>query len=127
MNFWIEIIIISLIGTIGNIMFKIGTDGFGQLTFGSFLTKEFYLTALFSKFGWVIFISLIINFTSKILIMSPLSKEKYGLVWSLLTPIGMILSISAGYLLFHENYTIKELLGMSLGIISVWLMGENSF
>jgi len=123
-NIWIEMLTIVLIGTLGNCLFKIGTDGFGELSFESFFTREFFEKAFTSKFGWIIFVSLIINFVSRVLIMSPLSKGKYGIVWSILTPLGIVFSIGTGYLLFHETYTIRELLGVSLAIASMWLMGQ---
>lgn len=126
MNLWLEIFIIVVIGTIGNLLFKIGTDGFGELSFQSFLTKEFVEKAFTSKFGWIIFGSLIVNFLSRVLIMSPLSKGKYGITWSLLTPLGILLSIGTGYFLFHETYTMRELLGVGMAILSVWLMGGVS-
>ena len=122
MNLWLEILIIVLIGTVGDCIFKIGTDGFGELSFKSFLTKEFWVKAFTSKFGWIIVVSLMINFISRVLTMSPLSKEKYGIVWSLRIPLGIVLSIVTGYLIFHETYTVRELIGVSLAIASVWLM-----
>ena len=124
MNIWMELLTIVVIGTLGNSLFKIGTDGFGELSFECFFTREFYVKAFTSKFGWIIFVSLIINFISRMLIMSPLSKGKYGIVWSILMPLGIVFSIGTGYLLFHETYTIRELLGVSLAIASVWLMGS---
>ncbi len=124
MNIWMEILTIALIGTLGNCLFKIGTDGFGELSFESFFTREFFEKAFTSKFGWIIFVSLIINFVSRVMIMSPLSKGKYGIVWSILTPLGIVFSIGTGYLLFHETYTIRELLGVILAIASMWLMGQ---
>lgn len=123
MNIWVEALIIVLIGAVGNCLFKVGTDGFGELSFKSFFTKEFFEKAFTSRFGWIIFVSLIINFVSRVLVMSPLSKGKYGIVLSLLTPLGIVFSIGAGYFLFHETYTIRELLGVALAIASVWLMG----
>jgi len=122
-NLWIEILVIVLIGTIGNCLFKIGTDGFGELSFKSFFTKEFLFKAFTSKFGWIIFASLIVNFVSRVLVMSPLSKGKYGIVWSLLTPLGIVFSIFTGYFVFHETYTIRDLLGVAFAMVSVWLMG----
>ena len=126
MNLWLEIMIIVLIGTFGNMLFKIGTDGFGELSFQSFLTKEFFEKAFTSKFGWIIFGSLIVNFLSRVLIMSPLSKGKYGITWSLLTPLGILLSMVMGYFIFHETYTYREMFGVVMAIVSVWLMGGVS-
>jgi multidrug transporter EmrE-like cation transporter len=125
-NLWLEIIIIVLIGTCGNLLFKMGTDGFGELSFQSFITKEFFEKAFTSKFGWIIFGSLIINFLSRVLIMSPLSKGKYGITWSLLTPLGILFSMISGYIIFHETYTYREMLGVAMAIFSVWLMGGVS-
>jgi multidrug transporter EmrE-like cation transporter len=126
MNIVLELLLISFIGTVGNILFKIGTDGFGELTFSSFFTREFILKAFTSKFGWIIFVSLIINFTSRVLIMSPISKEKYGIVWSLTITLGMISAVLSGYLIFHETYTIKEIFGIGLTLIGMWFITTSN-
>ena len=123
MNIWIEILLIVVVGTAGNILFKIGTLGFGELSFSSFFTKEFFVKAFTSKFGWLIFGSLIINFAGRVLIMSPLSREKFGIVFNMLAPLSVIFTIIVGYLVFHETYTVRELIGVLLAIASVWLMG----
>jgi len=103
MNAWLEILVIVIIGTVGNYLFKIGTDGFGELSFKSFFTREFFEKAFTSKFGLIIFVSLIINFVSRVLIMSPLSKSRFGIVWVLITQLGIIFSIFTGYLMFQEK------------------------
>lgn len=123
MNILLELLSIVIVGTLGNILFKIGTGGFGELEFSSFFTKEFIVKALTSKWGWIIFVSLIINFAGRILIMSPLSKEKFGVVFNMLAPLSIVFSIVTGYFIFHESYSTKELAGVLLAVISVWLMG----
>lgn len=117
-----EIVVIVLIGTVANSLFKIGTDGFGELSFKSFFTKEFVFKVLTTKYGWIIFVSLLINLIGRILLMSPFSKAKYGVIWSLATPLGLAFAIIVGYVIFHETYSTKELAGMALMIFATWLI-----
>ena len=117
------LIVANLFAVIGNIIFKIGVNGFGKLTLNDFFTKEFYEKAFLTKYGWLIFASFWVGLIGKVLTMVPISQEKFGVVLSLIAPIGLIMSVAAGYFVFHETYTIKELLGIVLAIVAVFLLG----
>ncbi len=119
---FLEVLIITFIGTLGNILFKIGTDGFGKLSFGSFFSQEFLMKAFFTKYGWVVFFSLLINLASRIMTMSPLSKGKSGIVWSLSIPLSLILMVLSGHFIFGEEYTIKEIVGIVVTTVGLVMM-----
>jgi len=116
-------IVANLFAVIGNIIFKIGINGFGKLTLNDFFTKEFYQKAFFTKYGWLIFASFWVGLIGKVITMVPISQEKFGVVLSLLAPIGLIMSVAAGYFVFHETYTIRELVGIGLAVVAVFLLG----
>jgi multidrug transporter EmrE-like cation transporter len=116
-------IVANLFAVIGNIIFKIGINGFGKLTLNDFFTKEFYQKAFFTKYGWLIFASFWVGLIGKVITMVPISQEKFGVVLSLLAPIGLIMSVVAGYFVFHETYTIRELVGIGLAVVAVFLLG----
>jgi multidrug transporter EmrE-like cation transporter len=116
-------IVANLFAVIGNIIFKIGVNGFGKLSLNDFFTKEFYQKAFLTKYGWLIFASFWVGLIGKVITMIPMSQEKFGVVLSLLAPIGLIMSVAAGYFVFHETYTIRELIGIGLAIIAIFLLG----
>ena len=117
-----EVLLITFIGTLGNILFKIGTAGFGKLSFSSFSSQEFLKNAFFTKYGWIIFFSLLINLVSRIMTMSPLSKGKSGIVWSLSIPLSLVLMVLSGYFIFGEEYTIKEIAGIVVTTVGLVMM-----
>jgi len=57
--------------------------------------------------------------------MIPMSKEKFGIVITILTPLGLSLSVLAGYFIFHETYSIREIVGIGLTIIAVTLLASG--
>ena len=117
------LIISGLFGVIGNIIFRIGVEGFGKLTISDFFTKEFYQKAFFTKYGWLIFASFWVGLIGKVMTMVPMSREKFGVVLSLIAPIGLIMSVAAGYFIFHETYTIRELIGITLAVAAIIVLG----
>jgi multidrug transporter EmrE-like cation transporter len=117
------IIVANLFAVIANIIFKIGVNGFGKLSLNDFFTKEFYQKAFFTKYGWLIFASFWVGLIGRVLTMVPMSQEKFGVVISLIAPIGLMMSVAAGYFVFHETYTIRELIGIGLAVIAVFLLG----
>lgn len=119
---FVEVLIITFIGTLGSILFKIGTSGFGELSFSSFFSQEFLKNAFLTKYGWIIFFSLLINLVSRILTMSPLSKGKSGIVWSLSIPLSLILMVLSGHFIFGEEYTIKEIVGIVVTTVGLVMM-----
>lgn len=123
MNLLVEALVICVVGILANIVFKIGVEGFGNLAFDSFLDPEFYRQAFTTRHGWIVFFSLVVSFTGKLLIMAPMSRHKFGVVISILTPISLTLSVLAGAVIFHETYTWKEALGIVLAVCSVFLLG----
>lgn len=125
--FLFELVAITFFGTVGNCLFKVGVDRFGEkFGFTSFLKGKFYVKALTSLAGWTIFCSLLLNFSGRVLLMAPLSKQKFGVVISLLTPLGLSLSILAGYFVFHESYSLRELAGLGLAVVTVALLAGGS-
>lgn len=121
--FVIECVIITLIGLAGNCLFKIGTDKFQQkISFNTFFQREFLQKTLFTWAGWTIFASLILNFTSRIMLMIPFSKERFGIVWSLMIPLGLTATVLAGIFVFKETYSIREIAGIVLTIVAVFLL-----
>lgn len=123
MNIVVELLLITLIGNFGNILFRLGGDLHGPLNLKEMFTSTFIVEAATSKWGWIILVSLTLNFTSRILLLSPLTQWRYAIVWSVLSALGGIISLLIGTLLFHEQYTPRELTGILLAVIGVWLMG----
>jgi len=150
-RFWISIAVISVIGTLGSVLFKYGTDAFGMLTFerllhvemskmslaglaalsvgsamallGGYMLKpaSFALEFLFYP---AVFIALVMLFVSRFLIGIPLSVTGLGRLNALLTVLSIVLTAAASAVVFKESFNTRVIIGFLLGAVSILLMGE---
>jgi len=150
-RFWISIAVISIIGTLGSVLFKHGTDAFGMLTFerllhiemskislaglaalsvgavmvllGGYMLKpaSFALEFLFYP---AVFIALVMLFVSRFLIGIPLSVTGLGRLNALLTVLSIVLTAAASAVVFKESFNTRVIIGFLLGAVSILLIGE---
>jgi len=150
-RFWISIAVISVIGTLGSVFFKHGTDAFGMLTFerllhvemskmslaglaalsvgsamvllGGYMLKpaSFALEFLFYP---AVFIALVMLFVSRFLIGIPLSVTGLGRLNALLTVLSIVLTAAASAVVFKESFNTRVIIGFLLGAVSILLIGE---
>jgi len=150
-RFWISIAVISIIGTLGSVLFKHGTDAFGMLTFerllhiemskislaglaalsvgavmvllGGYMLKpaSFALEFLFYP---AVFIALVMLFVSRFLIGIPLSVTGLGRLNALLTVLSIVLTALASAVVFKESFDTRVIIGFLLGAVSILLIGE---
>ena len=149
--FWLPIALIILVGTIGGLLFKYGTNAFGsislermfeiQLSSRTFLYLGMMLVGvlliLFSGyslrgeffamrflFSPLIFCALVALFISRLLIGVPLSVTGLGRLTMILTTLSAVATVIASAIVFKESYPPRVALGVVLGIAAVALIGE---
>jgi drug/metabolite transporter (DMT)-like permease len=150
-RFWMWIVAITAIGTLGSVLFKYGTNAFGTLTLDRLLRFDFSKAsvlglALFSfgaaaallggyllrdasfaaefLFYPAIFLALAMLFVSRFLIGIPLSVTGLGRLNALLTVISIVTTTVASALIFKEAFSVRVILGFLLGMASILLIGE---
>jgi len=150
-RFWMSIAVITIIGTVGSILFKYGTDAFGTLTFERLLQVELSKTSLAGLFilsvgilmtllgGYAlraasfafeflfypaVFFALVMLFVSRFLIGIPLSVTGLGRLNALLTVLSIISTAAASAIVFKEAFSMRVVAGFLLGAISVLLIGQ---
>mgnify|MGYP001115722189 CR=1 FL=1 len=150
--FFSSVFLVVILGTIGSVLFKYGTDRLGSITFerlaGVTVNTEFLLYSVLMIFGVilvfysgyslrehsfamyylfspVIFLSLLILFVSRFLIGIPLSMTGLGRLSVVVTVLSMVATVIASYLVFKETFSIKVFLGIVLGVIAIFLIGEE--
>ena len=124
MNVTIMLIITVILGVIGDMIFKIGTNKnpFGKLTINNFFDLNFYKSALTSPWGWIIALSLIVNLISKLLLMIPWSTERFAFVTAIVSPMVLTLTIVFSYVVFKDSYSTREIIGMVTAIVAVIIL-----
>lgn len=151
MRFWASIVAITVIGTLGSVLFKHGTNVFGTLTLdrlfhsepskaslfglavfllgviatllGGYLLRDAFFAAEF-LFYPTVFLALAMLFVSRFLIGIPLSVTGLGRLNALLTVVSIVTTTVASALIFKESFSTRVVFGFVLGIASILLIGE---
>jgi len=150
-TFWITVLLIVGLGTVGGVLFKYGTNTLGTIDYRRLLEIKMSTTTvvlagllLFSVFlffftGYslgdhtfaakylfspIIFLALIMLAFSRFLIGVPLSVTGLGRLTGLLTALGVITTAVASVLAFKETFSARELAGIALAVAAVILIGE---
>lgn len=148
--FWISVGLVVLFGTIGGVLYKIGTNQI-PVTLDRLVQVELsretlpYLFLLFLSVGLfffsgyslrdkifaanylfapVIFLALIMLSLSRFVIGVPLSQRGLGQLTALLTALGVVATAVASWIVFRENFSLRAILGVALGVVAVILIGE---
>jgi len=150
--FWVAVAAIVLLGTIGSIIYKYGTNEIGAISFeklfdikmsgrfwlyGALMVAGFLLFvfggmnlrsesfAMNYLFSPVIFTALVLMFLSRFLVGIPLSTTDLGRYTVITTSLGVIATTVASFLVFKEEITTRLLLGIVLGIVAVFLLSGS--
>jgi len=150
-RFWLSILAITVIGTVGSVLFKYGTNAFGTLTldrllqmelskaafiglailtigvamtfFGGYMLREAFFGIKY-LFYPAIFLALVMLFISRFLIGIPLSVTGLGRLNALLTVVSIASTAAASAVIFKETFNVRVIVGFVLGMASVLLIGE---
>jgi len=149
--FWISVGLVVLFGTIGGVLYKIGTNQIQGITLDRLVQVELsretlpYMFLLFLSVGLfffsgyslrdkifaanylfapVIFLALIMLSLSRFVIGVPLSQRGLGQLTALLTALGVVATAVASWIVFRENFSLRAILGVALGVVAVILIGE---
>jgi len=149
--FWLPIVLIIVIGTVGGLLFKYGTNAFGSISLermfeiqfssstffylgmmlvgvllivfsGYSLRGEFF--AMRFLFSPMIFCALVALFISRLLIGVPLSVTGLGRLTMIVTTLGAVATVVASAIVFKESFPPRVALGVVLGIAAIALIGE---
>jgi drug/metabolite transporter (DMT)-like permease len=151
LTFWVAVVLIVVLGTIGSVLFKFGTNALGTIDFRRLLEIRMSTTAvllagllifsvmLFFYSGYslgqhsfaarylftpIIFLALIMMAFSRFLIGVPLSMTGLGRLTGLLTALGVLTTAVASNLVFKETFSTRVLAGIALAVVAVILIGE---
>jgi len=149
--FWLPIALIIVVGTIGGLLFKYGTNAFGSISLermfeiqlssrtllylgimlagallivfsGYSLRGEFF--AMRFLFSPLIFCALVALFISRLLIGVPLSVTGLGRLTMIVTTLSAVATVVASAIVFKESFPPRVALGIVLGVAAIALIGE---
>lgn len=149
--FWISIALVVVFGTVGGVLYKMGTNQIQGITLDRLVQVQLsretipYLGLLLLSVGLfffsgyslrdrifaanylfapVIFLALIMLSLSRFIVGVPLSQRGLGQLTALLTALGVVATAIASWIIFRENFSPRAILAVALGVVAVYLIGE---
>lgn len=117
--FWVQSITIVLFGTIGALLFKLGVDQVGEINPWDI---SCWVRLVFKP---ATFFGLLCLLLSRLLFSLPLSRTGIGKFSALIIPLNIIAIAVSSAILFREQFRYREIVGITLGLIAVTLIGSE--
>lgn len=117
------IVAVSLLGAVGNILFKIGTSKWGLIPPQRFLDISFSIQYLFTP---SIFIALVILFLGRFLIGSPLSVLGVTQAFVAITVLSLVFTLVLEALILNQRYDLWTYVGIIIGLASIVLISRGT-
>jgi hypothetical protein len=149
--FIVSLVVITLSGVAGYLLYKLGSNSLGVITFERLAEADLtgrslaYLAVMLLGFLLVayggyelrshifamrylftpaIFAGLVLLFVSRFLIGIPLSVTGVGKLTAVLTVLLVLGTAAASSIVFKESYSLRVVAGMALAALSILLIGE---
>jgi len=149
--FWSAMVVIVVLGTVGGILIKHGTNQFGAISLQRMLelnlSRDFFISMAILGLGIVlaaygglslrdrwfamsylftptIFIGLVFLFFSRMLIGVPLSVTGLGRLTVVLTALLVAATVIASAIVFKEAFPPRVIVGIVLAVVAILLIGE---
>jgi len=119
---WATILLISLLGALGNILFKIGTERWGSIPVQRFLDLSFSLRYFFTL---EIFVALAILFLGRFLVGSPLSVTGATQLFVAVAVLSLVFTAVLEGIILHRIYDSWTYLGIVIGLISIAMIARS--
>jgi drug/metabolite transporter (DMT)-like permease len=119
---WAVVVAISLLGAVGNILFKFGTDKLGSIPPQRFLDVSFIFQYLFTP---SIFAALVLLFLGRFLTGSPLSVLGVTQAFVIVTVLSLAFTLIFDTVIFRQVYDAWTYVGIMLGLASVVLIARG--
>jgi len=119
LTFWIQSFFIVLFGTIGAILFKFGVNQFGKIEVWDIYC---WIRLVFTP---AIFLGLVCLFLSRLLFSLPLKRMGVGRFSAIIIPLNIIAIAIASAIVFKEEFNVKDIIGIVLGLIAIILIGSE--
>ena len=117
-RFWIQTVLIIILGTTGALLFKLGVDQAGGLQNKPIF---FWIKFLFTP---VVFMGLALLFSSRLLWALPLSEIDIGRYAMIVTPLNLLLLAILSHIFFKETLAIKDYVGILFALVGVILLAR---
>ena len=119
---WALIILISLIGSFGNILWKIASNNIGQISWQKLLDIQWSIRTLFSP---LVFTSLFIMFLGRFASMVPTGYMGITQLVVSTTILTLIFTAILDTLILNTRYPAEVWVGVAIGLLAIYFIGRS--
>jgi len=119
---WLLIMLVSFVGSCGNILWKIASNNIGQVSWKELLNVQWNLKTLFTP---LVFTALFLMFVGRFASMVPTGYMGITQLVTSITILTLIFTALLDTLLLQTKYPLNVWIGVVVGILAVYFIGSD--
>jgi len=122
LTIWIIIILVSLAGSCGNILWKLASNHIGQISWRKLLDITWDIRTLFTP---IVFIALTLMFISRFASIVPTGYMQITQIMTAITVLSLIFTAVLDRIFLKTKYPPDVWIGIIIGILSIYFMARS--
>jgi hypothetical protein len=119
---WLLITLVSLVGSCGNILWKIASNHIGQASWKELLNIQWNLKTLFTP---LVFAALFLMFVGRFASMVPTGYMGITQLVTSITILTLIFTALLDTLFLQTKYSLNVWIGVVIGLLAVYFIGSD--
>jgi uncharacterized protein YceK len=119
---WLLIMLVSFVGSCGNILWKIASNHIGQVSWKELLNVQWNLKTLFTP---LVFTALFLMFVGRFASMVPTGYMGITQLVTSITILTLTFTALLDTLLLQTKYPLNVWIGVVIGILAVYFIGSD--
>lgn len=119
---WVLIVIVSLIGSFGNILWKVASNNIGQISWKKLLNIRWDLQTLFTP---LVFTSLFLMFVGRFASIVPTGYMGITQLVTSITILTLVFTALLDTIILKTKYPLNVWIGVIIGSIAIYLISYS--
>jgi len=119
---WILIVAVALVGSIGNILWKIASNQIGQISWNLLLDVRWDLQTLFTP---IVFTALFLMFVGRFMSIVPSGYMGITQLITSITILTLVFTAVLDTVILKTRYPLSVWIGIIIGIIAIYLISYS--
>lgn len=119
---WLLIMLVSFVGSCGNILWKIASNNIGQVSWKELLNVQWNLKTLFTP---LVFTALFLMFVGRFASMVPTGYMGITQLVTSITILTLTFTALLDTLLLQTKYPLNVWIGVVIGLLAVYFIGSD--
>jgi hypothetical protein len=120
---WVLIVVVSLIGSIGNILWKVASNNMGQISWKHLLDIKWDLQTLFTP---LVFTALFLMFVGRFASIVPTGYMGITQLIIAITVLTLVFTALLDTIALKTKYPLNVWIGIIIGLIAIYLISHTS-